>query len=70
MAMSNRFSSSLNGRSSKYLVAEENIEVRDILGKLIYSSEGTYRVQTSDWESGIYFIHLKNKKQTFKVVKI
>ena len=53
-----------------YLVAEENIEVRDILGKLIYYSEGTHRVQTSDWESGIYFIHLKNKKQTFKVVKI
>ena len=53
-----------------YLVAEENIEVRDILGKLIYSSEGTHRVQTSDWESGIYFIHLKNKKQTYKVIKI
>jgi spore coat protein CotH len=48
----------------------ENVEVRDILGQLIYSAENTNRIATSNWRSGIYFIHLKDKNQTIKVIKI
>ena len=48
----------------------EGIEVRDILGKLIYTSENTNRISTSTWNTGIYFIHLKDKNQTIKVIKI
>ena len=53
-----------------YLEGNENIEVRDVLGKIIYYAEDINRIQTSDWDSGVYFIYLKNKKQTLKVVKI
>ena len=42
----------------------------DILGKIIYSSENANQVQTSNWGSGVYFISLKDKNQTFKVLKI
>ena len=48
----------------------EGIEVRDILGKLMYTSENTNRILTSTWNTGIYFIHLKDKNQTIKVIKI
>ena len=48
----------------------EGIEVRDILGKLLYTSENTNRISTSTWQTGIYFIHLKDKNQTIKVIKI
>ena len=33
----------------------EGIEVRDILGKLMYTSENTNRISTSTWQTGIYF---------------
>ena len=48
----------------------ERVEVRDLLGKLIYTDENTNLVQTSNWDSGVYFISLKDKKQTLKVIKI
>ena len=48
----------------------EGIEVRDILGKLMYTSENTNRISTSTWQTGIYFLHLKDKNQTIKVIKI
>ena len=48
----------------------EGIEVRDILGKLMYTSENTNRISTSTWQKGIYFLHLKDKNQTIKVIKI
>ena len=48
----------------------EGIEVRDILGKLMYTSENTNRISTSTWQTGIYFIHLKDKNQTIKAIKI
>jgi len=48
----------------------ENIEVRDMLGQLIYSAKNTNRISTSNWGSGIYFISSKDKKQTIKVIKI
>ena len=53
-----------------YLKEKEKNEVRDILGKLIYSSQGTNQIQTSTWESGVYFMYLKDKKQSLKVIKI
>jgi len=48
----------------------ESVEVRDILGKLIYASENSNQILTSAWETGIYFLHLKDKNQTIKVIKI
>ena len=36
------------------------IEVRDILGKLVYSFKDISIIQTSDWKTGVYFIHLKS----------
>ena len=48
----------------------ENVEVRDMLGQLIYTAEKTNRIPASSWESGIYFINLKDKNQTIKVIKI
>jgi hypothetical protein len=53
-----------------YLEEKEKIEVRDVLGKTIYSSTSENRIQTSYWDSGVYFISLKNKKQILKVIKI
>jgi len=48
----------------------ENVEVRDILGKLMHTSENTNHISTSTWETGIYFLHLKDKNQTIKIIKI
>jgi hypothetical protein len=36
----------------------------------MYTSENTNRISTSTWNTGIYFIHLKDKNQTIKVIKI
>jgi len=52
------------------LEEKEKIEVRDILGKIIYSSSNANLVQTSTWDTGVYFISLKDKNQTVKVIKI
>ena len=48
----------------------ERVEVRDLLGKLIYTDENTNLVQTSNWDSGVYFISLLDKNQTVKIIKI
>ena len=53
-----------------YLYEHERIEVRNFLGQLIYSSECVRSIPTSDWDAGVYFLYLKNKKQTLKVIKI
>ena len=53
-----------------YLEKKERIVVRDILGKIIYSSSNVNLVQTSNWDTGVYFISLKDKNQTIKVIKI
>ena len=47
----------------------ERVEVRDLLGQLIYSHENINHISTSSWNTGIYFIYLKNKNQTIKVIK-
>ena len=48
----------------------ERVEVRNVLGELIYTAENTNRIVTSTWNTGIYFIHLKDKNQTIKAIKI
>jgi len=48
----------------------EWVEVRDILGKLIYINKNTNQISTSTWEIGIYFLNLKDRNQIIKVVKI
>ena len=48
----------------------ERVEVRNVLGELIYTAENTNRISTSNWNTGIYFISLKDKKQSLKVIKI
>ena len=48
----------------------ERVEVRDLLGKLIYTDENTNLVQTSNWDSGVYFISLLDKNLTVKIIKI
>jgi spore coat protein CotH len=53
-----------------YFDTIESIEVRNVLGKFIYSSEGERLLYTQDWDAGVYFIYLKNKNQTLKVIKI
>ena len=52
------------------LNSKQQVEVLDILGQLIFSAESTNRISTSTWGSGIYFIHLPDKKQALKVIKI
>ncbi len=53
-----------------HLMKRQDLEVRDVLGKLIFKSKDINRIQTSNWEPGIYFIYLKFNNQTLKVVKI
>ena len=53
-----------------YFDKKENIVVRDILGKIIYSLPNTTMIQTSNWDSGVYFISLKDKNHIVKVIKI
>ena len=53
-----------------YIEGYEDIEVHNLLGELIYSSEGVRWLHTKDWDAGVYFIYLKNKNQTLKVIKI
>ena len=52
-----------------YLDKPEDIEVRDVLGKLIFYENGINNIHTLDWDAGVYFIFLKNKKLTLKVIK-
>ena len=53
-----------------YLDNQEAVEVRNILGKLIFSSNGTNQIYTSDWGAGVYFVYLKSKKTALKVIKL
>ena len=53
-----------------YLDNYENIEIRDVLGNIIFASMRINHIETSKWSSGIYFLHLKSKNQTIKIIKI
>ena len=53
-----------------YFKEKENVEVRDILGKIIFSSVSSNQIETSAWDTGVYFISLKERKKTLKVIKI
>ena len=49
---------------------KEKIEVRDILGKLVFLSDGTNLIHTTNWDLGVYFISLIDSKKTLKIIKI
>ena len=53
-----------------YLDKRTSIEIRDILGKLIFSKENTNYIKTANWEPGVYFISLTNSQQIIKVIKV
>ena len=53
-----------------YIKNNDEIEVRNILGKLIYLASNVNRIQTSEWDGGIYFLHLRNKNITYKIIKL
>ena len=53
-----------------YFDKKENIVVRDILGKIIYSSSNINLIRTTHWDAGVYFISLKDKDQILKAIKI
>ena len=53
-----------------YLNQKEKLEVRDILGRIVYTSESTNRIQASDWDSGVYFVNLQKRNLTIKIIKI
>ena len=66
-----------NGTDAIYLALKsldiknnDEIEVRSILGKLIYLASNVNRIQTSEWDAGIYFLHLHNKNITYKIIKL
>ena len=52
------------------LSKEQKIVVKDILGKIVYKSDNTIKVDTENWRNGIYFIHLIDKEKTIKAIKI
>ena len=47
-----------------------NIEVRDIIGNLIFRGEKVSSILTSQWSSGIYFVSLKGNHRAIKLIKI
>ena len=47
-----------------------NIEVRDIIGNLIFRGEKVSSILTSQWSSGIYFLSLKGNHRAIKLIKI
>jgi hypothetical protein len=53
-----------------YIKNNDEIEVRNILGKLIYLASNVNRIQTSEWDGGVYFLHLRNKNITYKIIKL
>ena len=44
--------------------------IRDVMGRLIFSGNDKNRINTSDWNSGMYFIHLNNNIMAVKIIKI
>ena len=40
------------------------------MGRLIFSGNDKNRINTSDWNSGMYFIHLNNNIKAVKIIKI
>ena len=47
-----------------------NIEVRDIIGNLIFIGEEVSSILTSKWSSGIYFVFLNGNHKAIKLIKI
>jgi spore coat protein CotH len=62
----NPFSDKLN------VISEEGFFVMDIFGRIILESNHSEKtINTSSWNTGLYFIHLKDdSNKTFKLIKI
>ena len=46
------------------------IEIRDLMGKLIYSFVNVNYINTSNWNPGVYFLSLKSQNESVKIIKI
>ena len=53
-----------------YLNKNKKLLVRDILGRIVFRSESTNHIQTSDWDSGVYFVNLQENNSIIKIIKI
>jgi len=53
-----------------YLNKNKKLLVRDILGRIVFRSESTNHIQTSDWDSGVYFVILQENNSIIKIIKI
>ncbi|MBC8266937.1 MAG: CotH kinase family protein [Flavobacteriales bacterium] len=49
---------------------KDDIIVRNVLGKEVFRAININRINTSNWKTGVYFIHLKAKNKTTKAIKI
>ncbi len=54
---------------SLFLAKKYKVEVKDILGKLIYISSGTNKINTENWQKGMYFLYIYEENQTSKILK-
>ncbi len=53
-----------------FLDGAYSIEVRDVIGNLIFRGEEVSSIQTSNWSSGIYFVSLNGNRKAIKLIKI
>ena len=53
-----------------FLDGAYSIEVRDVIGNLIFRGEEVSSIQTSNWSSGIYFVSLNTNRKAIKLIKI
>ena len=53
-----------------FLDGSYSIEVRDVVGNLIFKGEEVSNILTSKWSSGIYFVFLNGNHKAIKLIKI
>ena len=53
-----------------FLDGLHSIEVRDVMGNLIFKGKKVSSISTSKWSSGIYFVTLKDIHKSIKLIKI
>jgi spore coat protein CotH len=53
-----------------FLEKQDDVQVWDMLGKLVYQAKAVSYVQTAAWEAGLYVVYTKSDKQYRKLIKI
>ena len=53
-----------------YLDTDENLIVLDVLGRIVGHFDHVNHIQTSEWDSGVYFVNLLNSNLIIKMIKI